>query len=64
MAGVLVEIKNIYIHVSELVLIAGFGRAISLKLAELGAKVHAISRTQEDLDSLKQEVHIYHLQEL
>lgn len=34
----------------------GIGRGIAVKLAELGAKVHAISRTQADLDSLKQEV--------
>ena len=35
---------------------AGIGRGIAVKLAALGAKVHAISRTQADLDSLKQEV--------
>ena len=46
----------------QLVLLTGFGRAISLKLAELGAKVHAISRTQEDLDRLKQEVQINYIQ--
>ena len=40
---------KLYFHV-------GIGRGIAIKLAELGAKVHAISRTQEDLDSLKQEV--------
>ena len=34
----------------------GMGRAIAVKLAELGAKVFGISRTQEDLDGLKTEV--------
>lgn len=34
----------------------GIGRGIAIKLAQLGAKVHAISRTQADLDSLKEEV--------
>lgn len=34
----------------------GIGRGIAIKLSKLGAKVHAISRTQADLDSLKQEV--------
>lgn len=34
----------------------GIGRAIALRLAALGAKVHAISRTQADLDSLKEDV--------
>ena len=31
------------------------GRAIALKFANLGAKVHAIIRTESDLDSLKKE---------
>ena len=31
----------------------GIGRAITLKLAELGAKVYAISRTESDLESLR-----------
>ncbi|KAA0187341.1 hypothetical protein HAZT_HAZT010878 [Hyalella azteca] len=34
---------------------AGIGRATALKLAELGAEVVALSRTQENLDSLKAE---------
>ena len=34
----------------------GIGRAVALKLAQCGAKVVAISRTQADLDSLKEEV--------
>ena len=34
----------------------GIGRAIAVKLAECGASVVAISRTQEDLDSLKEQV--------
>ena len=33
----------------------GIGRAITLKLANLGTKVYAISRTASDLDSLRQE---------
>ena len=33
----------------------GIGRVIALKLANMGAKVHAISRTDSDLDSLKKE---------
>ena len=33
----------------------GIGRGIALKLAYLGAKVHAISRTQADLESLRKE---------
>lgn len=33
----------------------GIGRALAIKLTECGAKVVAISRTPEDLDSLKQE---------
>ena len=35
---------------------SGIGRGIAVKLAELGAKVVAVSRTQEDLDSLQKEV--------
>ncbi|VDI16338.1 Hypothetical predicted protein [Mytilus galloprovincialis] len=34
----------------------GIGRCIALKLSELGAKVLAVSRTEADLDSLKEEV--------
>ncbi|XP_045187027.2 L-xylulose reductase-like isoform X1 [Mercenaria mercenaria] len=34
----------------------GIGRAIAVKLDNLGAKVYGISRTQSDLDNLKQEV--------
>ncbi|XP_060581160.1 D-erythrulose reductase-like [Ruditapes philippinarum] len=34
----------------------GIGRAIAVKLASLGAKVYGISRTQSDLDNLKQQV--------
>ena len=34
----------------------GIGRGIAIKLAELGAKVVAVCRTQEDLDSLQKEV--------
>ncbi|XP_052791342.1 L-xylulose reductase-like [Mya arenaria] len=34
----------------------GIGRAIAVKLAELGAKVFGISRTQEDLDKLREQV--------
>ena len=34
----------------------GIGRAIAVKLAECGASVVAISRTQEDLDTLKEQV--------
>ena len=33
----------------------GMGRGIALRLAGMGAKVHAISRTDSDLDSLKKE---------
>jgi hypothetical protein len=39
-----------------LVYIIGIGRAIAIRLANLGAKVFGISRTQADLDSLKKEV--------
>ena len=35
---------------------SGIGRAIAIKLSRCGADVVAISRTQEDLDSLKEEV--------
>ena len=42
--------------------ILGIGRGIALKLAECGAKVVAISRTQEDLDSLKKQVQICYMQ--
>ena len=35
---------------------SGIGRAIAIKLCRCGADVVAISRTQEDLDSLKEEV--------
>ncbi|XP_053392156.1 L-xylulose reductase-like [Mercenaria mercenaria] len=34
----------------------GIGRGIAVRLANLGTKVYAISRTQTDLDNLKQEV--------
>ena len=34
----------------------GIGRAIALSLANKGCEVHAISRTQSDLDSLKTEI--------
>ena len=40
----------VYIHY------LGIGRGIALKLSACGAQVVAISRTQSDLDSLKQEV--------
>ena len=33
----------------------GIGRAIALRLANMGAKVHAISRTESDLESLRKE---------
>ncbi|GIX71453.1 l-xylulose reductase, partial [Caerostris darwini] len=33
----------------------GIGRAMALKLAECGAEVVAVSRTQSDLDALKKE---------
>ncbi|CAC5384699.1 DCXR [Mytilus coruscus] len=33
----------------------GIGRCIALKLSKLGAKVYAVSRTEADLDSLKEE---------
>ena len=33
----------------------GIGRGIALRLANMGAKVHAISRTEADLESLKTE---------
>ena len=36
--------------------VSGIGRGVALKLAECGAQVVAISRTQSELDSLKQEV--------
>lgn len=36
----------------------GIGRAVALKLVEAGANLIAVSRTQSDLDSLKQEVSI------
>jgi len=35
---------------------SGIGRAIAVKLAELGAKVYGISRTQADLDGLRTQV--------
>jgi len=35
---------------------AGIGRAIAVRLAELGAKVIGISRTQADLESLVKQV--------
>ena len=35
----------------------GIGRGIAIKLAECGARVVAISRTKEDLDSLKEQVY-------
>ncbi|OPL21122.1 l-xylulose reductase, partial [Mytilus galloprovincialis] len=34
----------------------GFGREIAKRIAECGAETFALSRTQEDLDSLKSEV--------
>ncbi|XP_060568417.1 L-xylulose reductase-like [Ruditapes philippinarum] len=34
----------------------GIGRAMAIRLANLGAKVFGISRTQADLDNLKREV--------
>ena len=34
----------------------GIGRGIALRLAYMGALVHAISRTESDLDSLKKRV--------
>ena len=34
----------------------GIGRGIAIKLAELGAKVVAVARTQEELKSLQKEV--------
>ena len=37
---------------------AGIGRAVVKALAQCGAEVIAFSRTQADLDSLKQEVRI------
>ena len=36
--------------------VAGIGRTTAVRLAELGAHVVAISRTQADLDSLKEQV--------
>ena len=36
----------------------GIGRGIAIKLAELGAKVVAVARTQEELESLQKEVHV------
>ena len=38
----------------------GIGRATAKALAGYGAEVIAFSRTQADLDSLKQEVHGYY----
>ena len=35
---------------------AGIGRAVAKALAQCGAEVVAFSRTQSDLDSLKEEV--------
>lgn len=40
------------------ILFLGIGRLLALKLAETGANVIAVSRTQSDLDSLKEEVGI------
>ena len=34
----------------------GIGRGIAIKLAELGAKVVAVARTQEELENLQKEV--------
>ena len=45
--------RNIFFPVLS---ILGLGRAIALALAEAGAETFALSRTQADLDSLKQEV--------
>ena len=42
----------------------GIGRAIALRLANMGAKVHAISRTESDLESLRKEcadINVYHI---
>ena len=33
----------------------GIGRAIALRLANMGAKVHAISRTESDFESIRKE---------
>ena len=52
---------NDLIHIITLLkcsLCAGIGRGIAIRLAELGAAVIAVSRTKEDLDSLKIEVSI------
>ena len=38
---------------------AGIGRAVAKALAQCGAEVIAFSRTQADLDSLKEEVSYY-----
>lgn len=40
---------------------AGIGRAVAKALAQYGAEVIAFSRTQADLDSLKEEVDIRNL---
>ena len=52
-----IALSNMHtINTSLLCYYSGIGRGIAIKLAELGAKVVAVARTQEDLDSLQREV--------
>ena len=39
-------------------LLSGIGRAVAMALHKLGANTVALSRTQEDLDTLKQQVRL------
>ena len=48
--GVSKEVLNVYL------IFPGIGRDLAVRLAEYGAHVIAVCRTQADLDSLKQQV--------
>ena len=48
--GVSKEVLNVYF------IFPGIGRDLAVRLAEYGAHVIAVCRTQADLDSLKQQV--------
>ena len=43
-------------HVCNVMILSGIGRAIAIGLVKEGAEVIALSRTKENLDSLKNEV--------
>ena len=52
------KLKTFYAYMGWAFIFSGIGRGIAIRLAQCGAQVIALSRTQEDLDSLKQEVNI------